>query len=303
MRAGKSLLSSFGYAVEGIVYALKTQRNMRIHWGTALLVMISAFLLDVSKAEIILLFFAILLVIAAELFNTAIEAAVDLAVDRFHPLAKIAKDTAAAAVLLTALHAVVVGILVFSDKLVPLRLRHFHPLEPHAIVLTFVFFGICLWLTLVGVAIRKAGSKEKTRGETDVTKEELIQHAKRAREQAYVPYSRFPVGAALLLASGEVVTGCNIENASYGLCNCAERTAIFKAVSEGKRDIRMVAVVADTEGPVSPCGMCRQVLAEFCSPQTPVILGNLRGQVMETTVHELLPFAFTKEDLDVAKQS
>jgi cytidine deaminase len=136
-----------------------------------------------------------------------------------------------------------------------------------------------------------------------MTKEELIQHAFHARERAYVPYSRFPVGAALLLSDGEVVTGCNIENASYGLCNCAERTAIFKAISEGKRDIHMVAVVADTERPVSPCGMCRQVLAEFCRPETPVILGNLQGDRLETTVHELLPFAFSKEDLDGSKES
>jgi cytidine deaminase len=127
---------------------------------------------------------------------------------------------------------------------------------------------------------------------------QLIDRARQARENAYVPYSRFPVGAALHLEDGRVVTGCNIENASYGLSNCAERTAIFKAVSEGKPTIKRIAVIADTDGPVSPCGMCRQVMAEFCAPDTPVILTNLKNDVLETTVGELLPFAFLKEDLD-----
>ncbi|GAX91512.1 cytidine deaminase [Effusibacillus lacus] len=130
--------------------------------------------------------------------------------------------------------------------------------------------------------------------------EQLIELAKQAREKAYVPYSRFPVGAAILADDGTVVTGCNIENASYGLTNCAERTAIFKLVSEGKKDIQLVAVVADTPRPVSPCGMCRQVLAEFCSPDTKVILSNLNGQTTVTTVAELLPYSFSKEDLNDA---
>ncbi|MFC4767963.1 cytidine deaminase [Effusibacillus consociatus] len=127
--------------------------------------------------------------------------------------------------------------------------------------------------------------------------EKLLEQAKQARKNAYVPYSNFPVGAAILTGDGTIVTGCNIENASYGLTNCAERTAIFKLISEGKSDIRMIAVVADTAGPVSPCGMCRQVMAEFCSPGTKVILSNLNGQSKETTVGELLPFSFSKGDL------
>jgi cytidine deaminase len=126
---------------------------------------------------------------------------------------------------------------------------------------------------------------------------ELVKLAKKARERAYVPYSKFPVGAAILLEGGEVVTGCNIENAAFPLCNCAERTAIFKAVSEGKTKIEKIAVVADTDGPVSPCGSCRQVMAEFCKPDTPVILGNMKDDVMETTVGKILPYSFSKEDL------
>ncbi|MDB5085490.1 MAG: cytidine deaminase [Bacilli bacterium] len=113
-----------------------------------------------------------------------------------------------------------------------------------------------------------------------------------------MPYSHFPVGAAILVEGGEIITGCNIENASYGLTNCAERTAVFKAVSEGKGPIVHIAVIADTPGPCAPCGMCRQVLVEFCGPDTPVLLSNLNGKIRETTVGSLLPDAFRKEDLN-----
>ena len=94
-----------------------------------------------------------------------------------------------------------------------------------------------------------------------MTDEELIEVAKEYRENAYVPYSKFKVGAAVLTKSGKVYGGCNIENASYPVTNCAERTAIFKAVSEGEKELVAIAVVADTEDPCSPCGACRQVMA------------------------------------------
>ncbi|MGG4089056.1 cytidine deaminase [Bacillus licheniformis] len=130
-----------------------------------------------------------------------------------------------------------------------------------------------------------------------MTKQELIAEALKAREFAYVPYSKFKVGAALLTEDGKVYKGCNIENAAYSLCNCAERTALFKAYSEGDKSFKMLAVAADTPGPVSPCGACRQVISELCSPNMPVILTNLNGQVKEMTVQELLPGAFSSEDL------
>ncbi|WP_232695359.1 cytidine deaminase [Brevibacillus daliensis] len=126
---------------------------------------------------------------------------------------------------------------------------------------------------------------------------ELIEKAKEARERAYVPYSKFPVGAALLTEEGSVVLGCNIENAAYPLCNCAERTALFKAYSDGKTKYKAIAVVADTPKAVPPCGACRQVLAEMCPSDMEVILSNLCGDVTVTTVGDLLPGAFTKEDL------
>ncbi|MBO2531434.1 cytidine deaminase [Planifilum fulgidum] len=128
-------------------------------------------------------------------------------------------------------------------------------------------------------------------------KEMLLAEARRAREHAYVPYSRFPVGAALLTDDGAVFRGCNVENASYGLTNCAERTALFKAVSEGKRRFAALAVIADTPGPVAPCGACRQVMAELCPPDMKVYLANLKGDWKETTVKELLPDSFGREEL------
>lgn len=127
--------------------------------------------------------------------------------------------------------------------------------------------------------------------------EELVQEALEARKQAYVPYSGFQVGAALV-SGGKVYRGCNIENASYGLTNCAERTAVFKAISEGNHKIEAIAVVADTEGPVSPCGACRQVLAEFCDNGTKIYLSNLHGNTVEWTMEQLLPGAFQAKDMD-----
>lgn len=128
----------------------------------------------------------------------------------------------------------------------------------------------------------------------------LIEQSKKARERAYVPYSKFPVGAALLAIDGQVFHGCNIENAGYSMTNCAERTAFFKAISEGVTQFSAIAVVADTEGPCSPCGACRQVMSEFCDPSMPVFLTNLKGDIKQTTVGELLPGAFSPEDLDNA---
>jgi cytidine deaminase len=130
-----------------------------------------------------------------------------------------------------------------------------------------------------------------------VEMKELIEQSKVARENAYVPYSKFKVGAALLTEDGKVYQGCNIENSSYGLANCAERTAIFKAVSEGVKKFKAIAVVADTDGPCAPCGACRQVISEFCAPDMPVYLTNLNGDLQQTTVGELLPGAFTPGDL------
>lgn len=127
---------------------------------------------------------------------------------------------------------------------------------------------------------------------------DLIKKATEMLDLAYVPYSNFPVGAALLSKEGDIFTGCNIENAAYGLSICAERTAIFKAVSEGSRSFDKLVITGNTDGPISPCGSCRQVISEFCAPNMPVLLTNVRGDIAETTVAELLPGAFTPADLN-----
>ncbi len=118
----------------------------------------------------------------------------------------------------------------------------------------------------------------------------LLEMARKARENAYAPYSDFKVGAALLTESGEIFTGCNVENSSYGLSVCAERVALFKAVSEGYRKFKALAVVADTERPVPPCGACRQVLWEF--GDIDIIMSNLKGDVKVMKLSELLPEGF-----------
>ena len=123
---------------------------------------------------------------------------------------------------------------------------------------------------------------------------ELIEVARKYREFSYSPYSKFKVGAAVLTKQGHVY-GCNIENSSYAVTNCAERTAIFKAVSEGEKEFAALAVIADTEGPCSPCGACRQVMGEFHINK--IIMANLHGAVKVVTLEELLPYAFYSNDL------
>jgi cytidine deaminase len=120
--------------------------------------------------------------------------------------------------------------------------------------------------------------------------QELYALARAARENAYAPYSNFAVGAAVLGASGRLYSGCNVENASYGLSICGERNAMFAAAAGGERSLRCLCVIADTSKPVSPCGACRQVMREF-SVGT-VLLANLAGEVIVTDVEELLPYGF-----------
>ena len=128
----------------------------------------------------------------------------------------------------------------------------------------------------------------------------LMIEAQRAREYSYSPYSNFCVGAAVLCKNGEVYTGCNVENAAYTPCNCAERTAIFKAVSEGEREFEAIAIVGGRAGEAggfcAPCGVCRQVIAEFCDEDFKIVLGNAE-KVEVHTLASLLPLSFTKSNL------
>lgn len=125
-----------------------------------------------------------------------------------------------------------------------------------------------------------------------MTDRELIEISKKAQEFAYAPHSKFKVGAALLCRDGSVYTGCNIENATYGATNCAERTAVFKAVSEGKRDFTAIAITSSGKGLTFPCGICRQVLSEF-APEIKVILEDEKGELHTFMLPELLPHSFT----------
>ena len=129
--------------------------------------------------------------------------------------------------------------------------------------------------------------------------EELIEKAKEARKLSYSPYSHFAVGAALLCKDGKVYVGANIENSSYPLCMCAERNALYNAKLNGvkKEDMVALALSADTDEPCSPCGACRQVISELFPKNAPIYMSNLKGAVKETTIEELLPFAFSEEDL------
>lgn len=122
--------------------------------------------------------------------------------------------------------------------------------------------------------------------------ERLVAVAREARERAVAPYSGFSVGAAIETANGRIVTGCNIENASYGLTLCAERVAIFKALSDGHRAFVRIAVVADTDAPTTPCGACRQVLWEF-GPDMEVVIGNLTVMTARHRLADLLPHPFS----------
>jgi len=130
-----------------------------------------------------------------------------------------------------------------------------------------------------------------TRKPTRATLAAMVALAREARERAYAPYSGFKVGAALKTRSGEIVTGCNLENASYGLTMCAERVAVFKAVSEGLSDFEAVAVVADSKRLTAPCGPCRQILWEFCGDIV-VQMSNTRGRTRVMRLRDLLPLPF-----------
>ncbi len=132
-------------------------------------------------------------------------------------------------------------------------------------------------------------------------RDDLIKEAIKAMSNSYSPYSNFKVGAALLTKDGTIYHGANIENASYGLCSCAERNAIFNAYCHGVKlkDIEALAIVAKGERPVSPCGACRQVISELCPENTKIYLANTEGKYLEKSVDDLLPYSFKAKDMDV----
>ncbi|MBP5694745.1 MAG: cytidine deaminase [Bacilli bacterium] len=132
-------------------------------------------------------------------------------------------------------------------------------------------------------------------------KEKLVNEAIKAMSFSYSPYSKFKVGAAVLIDNGEIFLGANIENASYSLAMCAERNAVYNAYCHGykKDNIKALAIVAATKNPCAPCGACRQVLSELLNEETPIYLSNLKGDIKTTSIKELLPYMFDKADLNI----
>lgn len=126
----------------------------------------------------------------------------------------------------------------------------------------------------------------------------MLRLAAEAREKAYCPYSHFRVGACLKTDSGAYYLGCNIENAAFTPTNCAERTAMFKAIYEGERSFEAIAIISDSANPTAPCGVCRQVLAEFCRPDMPVICADRDGNYEVMELSQLLPMSFTAADME-----
>jgi cytidine deaminase len=135
----------------------------------------------------------------------------------------------------------------------------------------------------------------------EMVRSDLMEAAIQVRQNAYAPYSQFFVGAAILDREGRIHAGCNVENAAYGPTNCAERTALFRAIADGaaRGSFAAMAIVADTREPITPCGVCRQVIVELCKPNMPIWLGNIQGKWRQTSPAELLPGAFTDADLNM----
>lgn len=139
--------------------------------------------------------------------------------------------------------------------------------------------------------------QENFGGIDDAVWEKLAQAAADVRKLAYIPYSKFAVGAALLSADGQIFSGCNVENATYGATSCAERTAYGTAVAQGVREFVALCVITDVEEPAAPCGICRQVIAEF-SDDLPIVMLSVNGARKNSTLNELLPHRFSGRDMD-----
>jgi cytidine deaminase len=168
-----------------------------------------------------------------------------------------------------------------------------------------VFAGSDVEQKIKDAQMQKTASVEKICApqKIDFNFNNLIELAKKAREYAYCPYSKFKVGAAVLAKNGKIYTGCNVENASYGLCNCAERTAIFKAVSEGEKGnfIKAVAIVLDAPDFGAPCGACRQVVNEFADSSAIIIMATVNGNYKIECQGTLLPHAFKLDEVEPVK--
>ena len=136
------------------------------------------------------------------------------------------------------------------------------------------------------------------KNEPEMNYSELLQIAIKAKSNSYSPYSNFRVGAVLVSSDGNLYSGVNVENSSFGLTNCAERTAVFKAVSEGEKAFKTIILASDAEEFIAPCGACRQVLMEMCGPELEVVLSNSDNEIRILKLKDLLPLPFSKRNLD-----
>ena len=350
-RRPPSIIESFNFAFEGIIHVLRTQRNMRIHFAVAALVLIAALVSGVDKLELIALLLAIAFVLIAEMLNTAVEAAIDVATTSFDPMAKLAKDIAAGAVLIATAVAVAVGYLVFSGQVADRSSRLLDRLSTVPAELTLV----ALVLTTLVVIATKAftGSGTPLRGGlpsghaavafagwmavtlilddvdhrfliSSVTfimalargpdpcrircpllrrgplrrpdrrarrarrlpgrsMTELVEKAEAVAARAYAPYSNYNVGAVVRTDDGREFEGVNVENAAYPLGVCAEKSALVAAVVAGYGPGRIAAIGINA----SPCGGCRQWLAEFRIPEVSFRRGD--GTIATYEAKALLP--------------
>jgi cytidine deaminase len=287
----RNLKESFYNAVNGILYAIKKERNMKIHIAASVIILILSIFYKLSRIEFLIVCLTVAIVFVSELFNTAVEVLVDIITNLYHPKAKIIKDAAAGAVLFSASISIIIGYFIFYNrvsydiKMVIMKIG-----QPLVYIAVIVLTAIAL-LALLLLFFKKRRINFKGRGK-NMDDRALVKAACEVKENAYAPYSKFRVGAAVLTDDGSLYTGVNIENISYGATVCAERTAIFKAVSEGKGKVCAIAIASDSEDYIFPCGICRQVIFEFGDRFTKIICSRKNGEYRIFTAEELLPHAF-----------
>ena len=350
-RRPPSIIESFNFAFEGIIHVLRTQRNMRIHFAVAALVLIAALVSGVDKLELIALLLAIAFVLIAEMLNTAVEAAIDVATTSFDPMAKLAKDIAAGAVLIATAVAVAVGYLVFSGQVADRSSRLLDRLSTVPAELTLVALVLTTLVVIATKAFTGSGTPlrgglpsghaavafagwmavtlilddndhrflissvtfimallvAQTRVESGVHSSaevlyggligalvalavfqvaqmtELVEKAEAVAARAYAPYSNYNVGAVVRTDDGREFEGVNVENAAYPLGVCAEKSALVAAVVAGYGPGRIAAIGINA----SPCGGCRQWLAEFRIPEVSFRRGD--GTIATYEAKALLP--------------
>jgi cytidine deaminase len=287
----RNLKESFYNAVSGIIYAIKNERNMKIHIVASVIVLILSIYYKLSRIEFLIVCLTIAIVFVSELFNTAVEVLVDIITNLYHPKAKIIKDAAAGAVLFSAIISLITGYFIFYDRIISDIKKEVAKTGQFSTYIIIIVLAVIVLLLLLLLLFKKR-KIYFNRGRESMDDRILVEAACEAKKNAYAPYSKFRVGAAVLTDDGSLYTGVNIENVSYGATVCAERTAIFKAVSEGSGKVCAIAIASDSEDYIFPCGICRQVIFEFGDRFTKIICSRKNGEYRTFTAEELFPHAF-----------